>query len=94
MQVIAKSTPVLAIAAVTYISKSIIDKLDDNLNPTEITASKGEIKVTFEPKKNMTSQNAVLNVVQLDKYGDAVAKALKGADDGVTWKVNEDNCIS
>lgn len=90
MQVIAKSTPVLAIAAVTYISKSIIDKLDDNLNPTEITASKGEIKVTFEPKQNKTSQNAVPNVVHLDKYALAVANALKDADDGVTWKVSED----
>ncbi|MBO6917578.1 MAG: hypothetical protein JJ858_04045 [Rhizobiaceae bacterium] len=90
IQVIAKSTPALAIAAVTYISKSIIDKLDDNLNPTEISASKGEIKVTFEPKKVVSVQNTAPQRVHLDEYETAVAKALKNSGDGVKWTVSEE----
>lgn len=90
IQVIAKSTPALAIAAVTYISKSIIDKLDDNLNPTEILASKGEIKVKFEPKKVISKQALLPRQVQLDEYETAVANALKNSGDGVTWTVSED----
>lgn len=90
IQVIAKSTPALAIATVTYISKSIIDKLDDNLNPIEITASKSEIRIKFEPKKNKLTPNSVLNEVQLDKYETAVANALESADDRVKWTVSED----